>query len=611
MSAVANVAVNLDASGALAGLNRLGAAVDGLGGKIKGIGQSLTGLGGLAASLGAGAALSGFINAGIEADRTAKTIKALAGQYGETERVTRFATQAAEQFGLGQTTAAKSVADLYGRLRPMGVSLENIQTTFTGVNKAAALMNLTAADTEGVMLQLSQAMGSGALQGDELRSIMERLPAVGQAVAKVMGVTVGEIKGLGAAGQITTDVIIQAMQELQKLQPPPPDAFKLFQKTMEDLNTTIGTKLLPSFTPLVQKISELVSKILELGAAETVANSLMPLVEMATKLLEAFNQLPEGVQSFLIQLGAISGAVALIVVPLGIFLQALGSIIEVVAGVVGALKGLQIFSTVAGWLGGLTPAIESVLAILGTLGRVIAGLFTGPVGWVALLATAGIAIYAFRDEIGAAFQAIGKIFADGGKAFEAMFIDPIIYLTKFLYEEAVDIFNALGKALQKPFEVAANFVRDVVNQMLSGIGNAINSVIRAINSLISGANRALSSLKLPQIPLLPTVSLPRFAEGGYVSGPTMALIGEGGEGEYVVPESKATSFARQWLDQNGKGTIGTSNQMPSITIQTGPVMQQDGKLYVTLNDMEDALQNFASSLLSNNRTAGGRRFQGV
>ena len=80
----------------------------------------------------------------------------------------------------------------------MGVSLKEIETVFFGVNKAAKMVGLSSADTEGVMLQLSQALGSGKLQGDELRSIMERMPAVGQAVAKVMGVAASEIKQLGS-----------------------------------------------------------------------------------------------------------------------------------------------------------------------------------------------------------------------------------------------------------------------------------------------------------------------------------------------------------------------------------------------------------------------------
>jgi hypothetical protein len=48
-----------------------------------------------------------------------------------------------------------------------------------------------------------------------------------------------------------------------------------------------------------------------------------------------------------------------------------------------------------------------------------------------------------------------------------------------------------------------------------------------------------------------------------------------------------------------------------INIQTGPVLQQDNNRYVTLGDMENALQTLAATLLTNGRTTGGRRFQGV
>ena len=65
------------------------------------------------------------------------------------------------------------------------------------------------------MLQLKQALGSGVLQGDELRSIREQAPAVGQAIAKEMGVTIGELKKLGSEGQITTDIVLRALAKLK------------------------------------------------------------------------------------------------------------------------------------------------------------------------------------------------------------------------------------------------------------------------------------------------------------------------------------------------------------------------------------------------------------
>jgi len=106
-----------------------------------------------------------------------------------------------------------------------------------------------------------------------------------------------------------------------------------------------------------------------------------------------------------------------------------------------------------------------------------------------------------------------------------------------------------------------------------------------------------------------------FAKGGYVAGPTQAVIGEGGEGEYVIPESKAARFAMNYLTgSRGDSAVpqmAEGGYVGPINIQTGPVMQQEGKRYVTLVDMENALQTLASSLLNNNRSAGGRRYQGV
>lgn len=611
MAVVANIAVNLDATRALAGLKGLDTAVKGLGSAVSRVGQAMSGLAGIAATIGAGAAVSGFVKAGIEADRTGKTIKALAGQYQETEGVTKLASEAAKQFGLGQTTAAKAVADLYGRLRPMGVSLDDIGKTFNGVNKAAGLMNLTAADTEGVMLQLSQAMGSGRLQGDELRSIMERLPAVGQAVAKVMGVTVGQIKQLGADGKITTDVIIKAMDELNKIQPPPPDPYKRFQAAIEDLNTAIGTQLLPIFTPLVQKLTEVVAKFQELGVGSTIAKALTPLADVLLKMVEAFMALDPGIQATTIQIGAFVGAISLIVVPLGMVVSAIGTLISAVGAVVAALGGMSVLSSIAGWLGAVVPAITAVVGGLQTLGAVVIGVFSGPVGWIALAAAAGIAIYAFRDDITKAFKNIVTAVVSAARDFYDRFVQPVIRWAKETYTGIVNAFRNLGNALAAPFTAVANMIRGIMNQILGSIGRAINGAVGAINSLIRGANTALARLRLPQIPFVNQVNVPQFAEGGLVTRPTLAMVGEGGEPEYIVPQSKASAFAQNWISgARGTATLNSASS-PTINIQTGPVMQQDGKQFVTIGDLENAMQAVVTTLLSNGRTTGGRRYAGV
>jgi hypothetical protein len=177
----------------------------------------------------------------------------------------------------------------------------------------------------------------------------------------------------------------------------------------------------------------------------------------------------------------------------------------------------------------------------------------------------------------------------------------------------------LANALKAPFVAVANMIKGVLNGILGGIENTINGAINAINALIQGANQALTALKLPSIPTVPQVSLPRFAEGGVVSGPTLAMVGEGGEPEYIVPQSKASTFAANWMaGVRGPAAIPrfaeggvVAPATAQVNIQTGPVMQQGGQNYVTMQDFERGLQGLANQLLSSNRTSGGRRYAGV
>lgn len=278
--------------------------------KLKGQATSLQGV---LVSLGAAAAVKGFAQAGIQADRTAKRLKFLGDQFGETARLQEFANKSAEKFTLGQTDAANAVADLFGRLRPMGTSMEDIETVFNGVNVAAKQMSLSTADTEGVMLQLSQALGSGKLQGDEFRSIMERLPKIGQAVAKSMGVTVGELKDLSSQGKLTTKEIIKALKSIEKQGFPEADGAAQFNKAMADLATTIGQRLTPVIDPILKAIAGLVGKFLEL---------------------------PEPVQAAVIGFTAVAGAFAVIAPLLPTIAAGIGAIVAVLTGPVGIVAGI-------------------------------------------------------------------------------------------------------------------------------------------------------------------------------------------------------------------------------------------------------------------------------
>lgn len=299
--------------------------------------KQATSLNSVLVSLGAAAAVKGFVQAGVEADRTAKRLKFLGDQFGETEKLQELANKSAERFAIGQTDAEKAVSDLFGRLRPMGVELDDIATVFEGVNVAAKQMSLSTADTEGVMLQLSQALGSGKLQGDEFRSVMERLPKIGQAVAKSMGVQVSELKSLSSQGAITTQEIIKALRGVREEGFPPPDSIMQFNKAISDLSTAIGQRLTPVLSPVLDVITNLVNKFLAL---------------------------PEPVQAAVIAFTAIGGAFAVIAPLLPAIVAGITAIVTVLTGPVGIVAAIG--GAVAAFMtmkGGAEEAKEPVAAV--------------------------------------------------------------------------------------------------------------------------------------------------------------------------------------------------------------------------------------------------------
>lgn len=85
----------------------------------------------------------------------------------------------------------------------------------------------------------------------------------------------------------------------------------------------------------------------------------------------------------------------------------------------------------------------------------------------------------------------------------------------------------------------------------------------------------------------------RYAEGGFVTRPTNALIGEGGEAEYVIPASKMSeAMARYSAGARGSSVI-PNGVNPQVNITTGPVTQMNGTNYVTQRDLMYATQTAA------------------
>ncbi|MGE3245712.1 MAG: tape measure protein, partial [Beijerinckiaceae bacterium] len=122
-----------------------------------------------------------------------------------------------------------ATVDLYARLtrssKDLGASQAEIAVVTETVAKALKMSGSTAAESAGAMVQLSQALQSGRLGGDELRSLLEGAPVLAQAIAKEFGVAVGKLKEMGSKGELVADRVFRALVKAA------PEVEKSFAKT--------------------------------------------------------------------------------------------------------------------------------------------------------------------------------------------------------------------------------------------------------------------------------------------------------------------------------------------------------------------------------------------
>ena len=152
------------------------------------------------------------------------------------------------------------------------------------LNKAFKISGATAQEQASVILQLSQALGSGVLRGQELVSVMEGAPNVIQYIADYMEVPKGAIKDLAAEGEITAEIVKNAMLSATN------DInakFAAMPKTFSDLWTTATSKITyeldKSFSAWIEKMND--EELQE--TIDTIVDSLVELAKIGADALES------------------------------------------------------------------------------------------------------------------------------------------------------------------------------------------------------------------------------------------------------------------------------------------------------------------------------------
>lgn len=205
------IRLTADAAGVRAGVKQAEASLKSLSGELSNI-----------KSLAAGA-LS-FAGIGIGASELVR----VADQYGQITARLQLATRATGDFAdvqqmlrqAAQETRAPlgETVDLYSKLAPalqgLGRNSEQSVGVITTINQAIALSGASAEASQASLVQFGQALASGALRGDELNSILEQTPALARAIADGLGVNIGQLRAMGAAGELTAEKVVSALEKV-------------------------------------------------------------------------------------------------------------------------------------------------------------------------------------------------------------------------------------------------------------------------------------------------------------------------------------------------------------------------------------------------------------
>ena len=361
MSVVANIAVNVDSSGAVSKLKQVqqgaqatqratndlttaltkqSGAFSKLQSGAAGAVKALGGLRGVLASIGATAAVSKAFGDAQALALAQKRLSRLTQEYGQFAGAQQEAERLANKFEVSVTDTAGALGSLASRLGAQGRSLNDIVAVYEGLNSALVATGRSSTEAAAASYQLSQALGSGSLTGDELKTISETLPELLNEVAKAAGVSSLQIRELAKDGKLSADLIIQATKQLRDKYSQDVaaniTATQKFQNALGGLSEAIGTELAPAITELLKVGTEVLKLFGKLpGPIKTI-------IAAAVGLAAAFVALAPAISTAISLLGGLSIAT----------LAAAGPWVALAAGIGVAVAALASYRSEAEKIGG-------------------------------------------------------------------------------------------------------------------------------------------------------------------------------------------------------------------------------------------------------------------
>lgn len=374
----------------------------------------------------------------------------------------------------------ESTANLYvstsRALKDYGYTQQEILTFTEATNNAMAIGGVQAQQQAAALMQLSQALGSGVLQGDEFKSIAEAAPILLDTIAEYMGKSRAEIKKLGSEGQLTADVIFKAIS----------GASEKFGEQAAKMPMTMGQAL----TVFSNNWQSMVSKLLNDSGAMSGIAAIIKLIA------DNLNLVVPIVAGFAVAVAAavaptLALNVALLANPFGIVAVAIGAVIGLIAQF-----GDEIDVFGDGW-SNLSDVIQAV--------------------WQVITETIGEAVDTVKSWFGELTAWVDESVGGWSAVFERVMslISSTIgaYINVYINTFATG-WMLIKEAANNMPQFFANLGKTIGNVFISAIEWMVNKAVGMINSMIDFANKAASMVGVSGIEKLNNVQMGRMNDGG-------------------------------------------------------------------------------------------------
>lgn len=358
------------------------------------------------------------------------------------------------------------------------------------LNKQFVIAGASAAGVEAATLQLTQAMASGVLRGEELNSVFEQAPNVIQSIADYLDVPIGQIRSMAAEGQITADIVKNAMLSAAD----EVDAqFQTMPRTWGQVWIGMKNKALSIFNPILNKVNQVANSEKFTQVTNGVINGLAGIASVATVVLDLLIGGAALVVDNWSWLAPIVGGVATA------FLVLNGAMLayKTVTGIVNALETVKAarlaMTTVA--TGAQTTATFAQTAAQYGLN---AALMACPLTWIIILIIALVALFyaavaAVNHFAGTSVSATGLIcgafmaaLAFIGNIFVALW-NLVVDVFVMIYNLVATVANFIGNVFNDPVGAVARLFFDLADTVLSVLQALASAIDTIFGSNLAGS----------------------------------------------------------------------------------------------------------------------------